>query len=163
MDEVAGLPPILVDDRSVACRYLQGKVLGHARVRIRNRLARADNIEIAKHRNGNPIRTADGQKQLFLSAFRDGVDTLWRKGLPFIGRKGLEGQGARYAAISLGTRQFPFAMSDLLGQTQEWKGHTVSLARVFSFAIDGYRRGQNHLADRVTRIREDLEQVRGAL
>jgi len=59
MDEVAGLPPILVDDRSVACRYLQGKVLGHAGVGIRNRLARADNIEIAKHRNRNPIRTAN--------------------------------------------------------------------------------------------------------
>src|SRR5262250_255842 len=33
MDEVAGLPPIFVDDRSAACRYLQCKVLGHAGVR----------------------------------------------------------------------------------------------------------------------------------
>src|SRR5215469_15566387 len=115
MDEVAGLPPILVDDRSVACRYLESKVLGHAGVGIRNRLARAENIEIAKHRNGNPIRAADGQEQLFLSAFRDGVDTLWREGLPFIGRKGFEAQRARHIAILLGTRQFPFATSDLLG------------------------------------------------
>src|SRR5262249_4800374 len=86
MDEVAALPPILVDDRSVACRYLEGKVLSHAGVGIRNRLARANDIEIAKHRNGNPIRTADGQEQLFLGALRDGVDTLRRKGLPFIVR-----------------------------------------------------------------------------
>src|SRR3974377_749489 len=94
VDEAARLPSILEDERSFAGSEGEGKVFGHTGVGIRNRLARTENIEIAKHSNGNSVRTADGQKQLLLSSFGDGGDTLRRKGLFFIGWKGAEERAA---------------------------------------------------------------------
>ena len=138
VDEVARLQSVLEDDRRPPVQQPRGEDRRHAGVRVRQRLARAVDVEEAERDRRDAVGRADDERELLVIPLGDRVDRGRDERLPLPRRHGASSRSHSGQRHSHASRQ-----ELLLGRGC---GATRPCSRtVLALAVDRHRRGDDEL------------------
>jgi hypothetical protein len=153
VNEIAALGAVLEYPRAVAVQEARSEDCEHAGVWVRERLARAIDVEEAQGDGGHAVGLADQKTHALLGVLVEGVDRAQRRHL-FLGRRD---RPQRPAGAVGGV---PVAGPDPRGLPLGVVAHLAVSSEVAAFAIDAHRRGDDQATHRA--LEQRLQQSSGA-
>ena len=133
--------PVFVDQRRLAREHAAREDRRDAGVRVRERLARAVDVEEAQRHGRQVVGVAEGQRHLLVVALVDGVDRRRIERLVLVGRA--RPQDARRSAGSASPSR---PLASCCDRPQAGRDAAARGAGVGAFAVDRHRRRHQQLA-----------------
>ena len=154
--EVAGLLAVFVEDGPQIVEQSRAEDRDHARVGVKNRLARTVGARVTQRDGGNPDLFAPQQNQFFLVDFRQPVNGFAADWRAFRSRRRGRHRGADRAV------NFPIAAFQLRDRPDLGKNETVFRTCGRAFAVNGLRGRDDDFFYRQILFADDLQHLGGA-